>query len=125
MLREQPFFRVATLDDVPPGTLRQVDVVGRAIVLANVGGRMFAVGSVCAHRGGPIGEGRIRGGCIVCPWHAWMYRPSDGSVAFPAGEKACLPVYPVRIDGQDILVSLQRVPSRELHPEPESKEALL
>ena len=46
-----------------------------------------AVRSVCAHQGGPLGEGKIIDGCITCPWHGWQYRPADGQSPPPFTEK--------------------------------------
>jgi nitrite reductase/ring-hydroxylating ferredoxin subunit len=66
------------------------------------------MGGVCLHQGGPIGQGRIRGNYVVCPWHAYMYNPEDGSVVFPRGEGARLQCYPVRVEDGHILVSLRR-----------------
>jgi len=37
-----------------------------------------AVTNICAHQGGPLGEGKVVDGCITCPWHGWQYRPQDG-----------------------------------------------
>ena len=46
-----------------------------------------AVTNVCAHQGGPLGEGRVIDGCITCPWHGWQYRPEDGQSPPPFKEK--------------------------------------
>lgn len=108
MVDADEFYPVADVSDLPPGQLLKVTVNGRDIVLANVRGAIYGLGAICAHRGGPIAEGRIRSGYVVCPWHAWMYRPADGSVVFPAGEKACLQVYQVKVDGSTVLVSPRR-----------------
>ncbi len=54
-----------------------------------------AVTNVCAHQGGPLGEGRVIDGCITCPWHGWQYRPGDGCSPPPFTEK--IATYKVRI----------------------------
>ena len=49
--------RVASLDEVPAGQPKVVEVDGTRIVLARVGDVVYACGDVCTHRGGPLGEG--------------------------------------------------------------------
>jgi methionine sulfoxide reductase heme-binding subunit len=51
------------------------------------GTRLFALSNVCQHQGGPLGEGRIIDGCVVCPWHGFQYRPEDGRSPPPFTEK--------------------------------------
>ena len=46
---------------------------------------------------GPIGEGRVVDGCIVCPWHGYEYRLENGCAPAPFTEK--LATYTVRLRG--------------------------
>ncbi|MDX2198723.1 MAG: ferric reductase-like transmembrane domain-containing protein [Phycisphaerae bacterium] len=68
---------------------------GERIALFRHQGCISAISNVCAHQGGPLGEGRIIDGCVTCPWHGWQYRPADGQSPPPFTEK--LPTYRVRI----------------------------
>jgi nitrite reductase/ring-hydroxylating ferredoxin subunit/uncharacterized membrane protein len=52
---------------------------GVEIVLVREAGSLYALLERCAHQGGPLHEGRIEDGCLVCPWHSSRYRLSDGS----------------------------------------------
>jgi nitrite reductase (NADH) small subunit/3-phenylpropionate/trans-cinnamate dioxygenase ferredoxin subunit len=97
--------RAASLADVTPGTVRLVDVDGRPIVLARAGSAVYACAAVCSHRGGPLGEGRLTGTRLTCPWHGWSYDVRTGQCLFP-GRGAALDTYPVRVDGDDIWVRL-------------------
>lgn len=61
---------VGRVEDVPPGSLRTVEVDGREVVLANLDGELVAVDGRCPHAGGPLGEGRVTDdGRLECPWH--------------------------------------------------------
>ncbi len=82
---------------------------GRAVIIAPKGGERIAVfrdgdqvaalSSVCRHQNGPLGEGHVRDGCVVCPWHGWEYRLEDGRAPAPFTEK--IATYPVRlVDGR-------------------------
>jgi nitrite reductase/ring-hydroxylating ferredoxin subunit/DMSO/TMAO reductase YedYZ heme-binding membrane subunit len=71
-------------------------------------GVISAIANVCAHQGGPLGEGKILEGCVTCPWHGWQYRPSDGRSPPPFKER--ISTYRVRVDGQRVLVDPRPLP---------------
>src|SRR5215471_6693726 len=55
--------------DLPEGG-KLVGLVGEDDVLvARVGGQLFAIGAHCTHYHGPLGEGLIVGATVRCPWH--------------------------------------------------------
>jgi len=65
------------------------------VAIFKYAGKLSAVGNVCRHQGGPLGEGKVIDGCITCPWHGYQYRPHDGSAPPPFDDK--VPTYRVRI----------------------------
>jgi len=97
--------RVASLDDVPAGQPKVVELDGIRVVLARVGDAVYACGDVCTHRGGPLGEGKLNGGRLACPWHGWMFDVRTGQCVFP-GRGASIPSYPVRLEAGEVLVEL-------------------
>jgi nitrite reductase/ring-hydroxylating ferredoxin subunit len=97
--------RVASLDEVPAGQPKVVELDGVRVVLARVGDAVYACGDVCTHRGGPLGEGKLNGTRLACPWHGWMFDVRTGQCVFP-GRGASVPSYPVRLEAGDILVEL-------------------
>ena len=52
---------VATIDEIPPGTRKIVDVAGRQIGVFNIKGEFFALRNRCPHQGGPLCEGQLSG----------------------------------------------------------------
>ena len=56
-----------------------VEAAGVEIVLVRERGSLYALLERCAHLGGPLHEGRIENGCVVCPWHSSRYRLTDGA----------------------------------------------
>ena len=87
---------VGAPDAIPDqGALVVTSPGGERIAVFRDGARIGALTNLCAHQNGPIGEGRIVDGCVVCPWHGWQYRLSDGCAPPPFTEK--LATYPVRI----------------------------
>jgi len=95
--------RVATLADVPAGTLRVVACDGRSLALANVEGALYAIDNVCTHDNGPLGEGTLRGARIVCPRHGAAFDARSGRVlTLPAVRS--VRAYPVTVEGDTIYV---------------------
>ena len=97
--------RAASLGDVAADRPTLVELDGVRVVLARVGDRVYALGDTCAHRGGPLGEGRLSGTRLACPWHGWNYDVRTGQCVFPSRGGA-VASYGVRVDGQDVLVEL-------------------
>ena len=75
----------------------------KTICVANVNGVYSAMDNICLHRGGPLGQGVIGDGKVICPWHGWAWDPKTGETG-PMGPK--LAVYPVKIEGGDVLVEM-------------------
>ena len=90
---------LADLADIPAGVLTQAEIGGVPLVLIRTGNDVAVLGDRCTHRGGPLHEGELADGCIVCPWHGSKFE-LDGSVAGGPATRP-LPAYEVRItDGQ-------------------------
>jgi nitrite reductase/ring-hydroxylating ferredoxin subunit/uncharacterized membrane protein len=66
--------------DLLENTPHRADLDGTAILLVRQGGRIFAIGEKCAHRGGPLSEGKIEGDSIRCPWHGSRFALEGGRV---------------------------------------------
>ncbi len=97
----------------PP--LRQVTAGRTRIALSWTGGKFHAVSGVCNHAGGPLGEGRLEGDFIVCPWHQWKFR-CDSGVGEPGYEGDKLPCYALREEGGHLFVNPEPVSRRQRQP---------
>lgn len=93
-----------------------VDAGGVPVLLMRSGERIVAMYDRCTHRGGPLHEGSVEDGCIVCPWHASAFRLSDGTVGRgPATRPA--PTFEVRVsDGRVALRRSDEPRSLRLNP---------
>jgi nitrite reductase/ring-hydroxylating ferredoxin subunit len=96
--------KVATLAELPPGALIQVDVGEETLALCNAGGQIHALEGVCPHAGGPLGQGALHGTTIVCPWHAWEYDCVTGE--HDRNRNVRLAKFAVRVEGEDVLVDV-------------------
>jgi len=82
-----------------------VQANGHEIVLACVGGEVFAVDALCSHAHGYLDQGWLDGNTIVCPLHAGSFDLRTGApVAAPCD--APVRAYRVKIEGDDILIDL-------------------
>jgi len=96
------FVKVGSLAKLPPDDVAEVMVGGTTIALCHTTTGLHAIGGICPHQGGPLGHGAINGGNVVCPWHAWEFDCETGRNDFDPDTR--VPTYPVRIEGDDILV---------------------
>lgn len=85
---------VATVDEIPPGQRKVVQIAQRSVGVFNVKGKYYAIRNQCPHAGGPICEGVtsglvrsdrpgtydyiMRGEIIRCPWHGWEFDVRTG-----------------------------------------------
>lgn len=96
---------VARLDDIQPGQPKLVEVDGVRLVLVRAGGQVHAMSAVCSHQGGPLGEGKVSGTRLTCPWHGWMFDVRSGQCLMPT-RGGSVPSYPVRVEAGEIVVEL-------------------
>jgi len=97
--------KLCTLTEAPePNKACEISVEGVDVCLANVNGELHALDNWCPHRRGPLGQGWVEGGAIVCPWHAWAFDLKTGLTLPP--EKSHVDVLPVRVEGDDVLVDI-------------------
>ena len=105
----QPVLPLAELGEDRPQRVTVWDADEQAeipVVLVRRRGRIFALGARCSHMGGPLDEGWLLEGGLVCPWHGSRYdletgHPLDGPSTCPQ------PRYSVRV--RDGMIEIERV----------------
>jgi nitrite reductase (NADH) small subunit len=98
------FVTVARVEDVPPGTIAHVRAGEEEIAVANVDNEFFATQGQCLHLRGPLGEGRLDGAVLSCPWHGWQYDIRTGLNEFDHAIQ--LKTYEVRVEDGEIKVAV-------------------
>ncbi len=94
--------------DIPDGRARVVAAGAERIAVFRNGCRISAISNVCQHQNGPLGEGRIVRGCVVCPWHGYEYAPESGAAPPPFTEKVA--TFRVELDGDRVFVDPRPYP---------------
>jgi len=83
--------------DLEVGRVTTVVAGGRAICVTRTDAGWGALDNRCPHQGGPLGDGQLENGYVICPWHAYEYDPVSGQP--PPGFRDAAIAYPVRTDG--------------------------
>ena len=95
----------ARVGDVSPGGMKRVDIGDRRILLANVGGQLYAVDDTCTHEDASLSSGALRGEWVKCPLHGSRFNVRTGEVVEePASER--LATYPVRIEADEVWIGM-------------------
>jgi nitrite reductase (NADH) small subunit len=99
------FVRICSESEVPvEGEVAEFMVQGRALCVAHVNGSIAVLDGTCPHEGGPLGEGIIEDGRVVCPWHAYGFDPRSGASDQDPDVKA--EVLEAKVENGDLVVKL-------------------
>jgi len=108
--------RLGSVADLQKQPLQQVDVAGKRIALSFADGQFGAISGDCLHYGGPLGNGTIQDGYVVCPWHHWMFHRLTGEAR--PGIPAAVPRYDVKVESGDLFINLVQVTAAKHAPHP-------
>jgi 3-phenylpropionate/trans-cinnamate dioxygenase ferredoxin subunit len=99
------FVQVTEAGEIPPGERLLVEIDGEPIAIFNVSGTFYAIGDVCTHDDGPLGDGELDGYQITCPRHGAHFDIRTGkALTLPAVVDT--PWYPVRVQDGWVEVGL-------------------
>jgi nitrite reductase/ring-hydroxylating ferredoxin subunit len=104
--KKQLWYKVAEPGDLAPDRVMTVTAGTHQICLVNYKNKISALDNHCPHQGGPLGEGQIENGWVICPWHAYEYHPETGKA--PKGFKDCVKSYPVEVRDDGIYVAIEK-----------------
>ena len=101
------FVEIAPASELPNGERLFVELGDHPIVIFNIAGHFFAIGDVCSHDDGPLGDGVLEDHNIVCPRHGAEFDVRTGkAMSMPAAVD--IPAYPVQIRDGTIFVGLPK-----------------
>ena len=106
MSEAQVYHRVASTSELPLRATHCVYLLGREILLCHTDQGVFAVDNLCSHAAEKLEHGRLKGCRIHCPLHGAAFDVRDGSAL---SRPAVVPLtsYPVRVEGDNILVGVE------------------
>ena len=118
---EHDFVKVAETKDIQTSQMKEVQIDGQDVCIANVDGKYYAIGNVCTHEGGPLADGVLDGYEVECPWHQSRFDVRTGEVRGPPASES-EPTYEIKVDGNSILVKKRststEIKQQQLQPPP-------
>jgi len=99
-----PLFRVGKISTLPPDSVMEVLIEDRPYAVCNVAGEIRALDGVCLHHGGPLGQGQIHDGRVVCPYHLWEFDCRTGEYDFDPARRVA--TFDVKLEGDDIFLQV-------------------
>jgi nitrite reductase/ring-hydroxylating ferredoxin subunit len=96
------FMRVARKDEIAAGSIREFQVEGLTVAIANVGNKFYAINNTCLHRGGPLAQGVLQGVVVTCPWHGWQYDVTTGKLT--TNQAVGVKTYSIDVRGEDLWI---------------------
>lgn len=95
------FYEVAKVSELAQGERIFIEVDNKQIVIFNIADQYYAIGDVCTHDNGPLGDGELDGCLVICPRHGARFDVRTGkAVRLPAVRPT--PTYPVKVTGNAI-----------------------
>jgi nitrite reductase/ring-hydroxylating ferredoxin subunit len=101
--QNENFVMVAETKDIQTSQMKEVQIDGQDVCIANVDGKYYAIGNVCTHEGGPLADGVLEGYEVECPWHQSRFDVRTGEVRGPPASES-EPSYEIKVHGNSILV---------------------
>ncbi len=117
------FIKVLKAEDLPIGKSAIILVDGQEIAVFNYKNEYFAILNKCPHKGGPLGEGRVQEGIVICPNHEWRFELKTGNSMQNPEMK--VKIFPVRIKDEKIYVGFDQIQTKILGKEASALPASL
>src|SRR5437868_3332954 len=106
---------IGSTDELSKKSVSKVTAKTRELAVSFKNGTFGVVSNACNHVGGPLGEGRLDGDYINCPWHNWKFHRCTG-LGEPGFEEDAVPAYPVKGEGGRVLGDLAAGTKRTRKP---------
>lgn len=101
------YVEITPASELSSGARLFVEVADKPVVIFNIAGQLFAIGDVCTHDDGPLGDGTLEGYNIVCPRHGAEFDVRTGKVLeLPA--VVDIPAYPVQVRDGNIFLGVPK-----------------
>ena len=100
------FVEVALEEELPVNERLFIDIDGKPVVIINLAGKLFAVGDVCTHDNGPVGDGELDGYELICPRHGARFDIRSGK-ATKAPAFTDIPSFPVKVEDGKVYIEIK------------------
>src|SRR5215471_5356966 len=107
--------------DFAARSLTEITLGRTKLAISHQNGAFGVISGVCNHAGGPLGQGRLDGDYVVCPWHNWKFHRVTG-LGEPGFEDDAVPSHEVKVENGRVLV--RATPSTQRRKRPHAPHPL-
>jgi 3-phenylpropionate/trans-cinnamate dioxygenase ferredoxin subunit len=101
------FFVIGGVEEIQPGQRIFIEINQEPVVVFNIAGNIFAIGDICTHDGGTLGDGSVEGHAVICPRHGARFDIITGkALTLPAVTDT--PAYPIRVVAGQVEIGLPK-----------------
>ncbi|MFY9871115.1 MAG: Rieske 2Fe-2S domain-containing protein [Candidatus Nitrosopolaris sp.] len=72
------FVEVAKVNEIADGKMKHVELDGKEALIANVGGKYYAISDRCGHMNALLSMGNLTGNTVTCPFHGSKFDVMTG-----------------------------------------------
>jgi multimeric flavodoxin WrbA/nitrite reductase/ring-hydroxylating ferredoxin subunit len=116
-MAEANWIDIGSAEELSRTPLRRVTAGKHELALSFKDGQFGVVSNNCNHAGGPLGDGRLDGDYITCPWHNWKFHRCSGK-GEPGFEEDAVPAFAVKAEGGRVLIDVASATKRTRKPHP-------
>ncbi len=107
--------RVTCTEAIPLREGRAVQIAGHEVAIFNLGSHFLAIENKCPHRGGPLADGIVSGGTVVCPLHAWKIDLSTGKTINQPSAPPCVKTFATQVENGVLSLEIPVAASATIH----------
>lgn len=115
--------RIGTTDDLrreleASSGLKELTFDDRKIVLTYYEGTFGALNNKCNHMGAPLAKGKLKKGCVECPWHYWQFNHKTGESVTSEASKhftshaGTVPNFPLKEEAGSLFINIKQESKR-------------
>ncbi len=99
------------------GFLKELVLEDKKYVLSYHQGEFGILNNRCNHMGAPLSKGKLKNGCVECPWHYWQFKHKTGEAISESCEPLAshggsVPALPFKIEGDSLYVNTKKESER-------------
>ncbi len=99
-------FLIDKTENIPIGSLKNVTIGGKEILVANIEGNYYAMNNICSHAGAELHEGTLEGKELTCPWHAARWNLENGELIWFPQKLKNQEAYKIIIEDENVFVEI-------------------
>jgi nitrite reductase/ring-hydroxylating ferredoxin subunit len=95
-MSKNEFVEVGKVSEISVGKMKHIEVDGKEVLIANIGGKFYAISDRCGHMNALLSMGNLTGNTVTCPFHGAKFNVTNGKklsepILTPSQEMEALP----------------------------------